>query len=127
MDFVRSRKAQRVPSSASVSKQPQGKSSKDNFPLENVSRESDSSAAAVLFQKPQEVEMEGEEELPPQPPAAVTGMMDSKATSSSRLPCQLSLVSAAAAGDINKSTALKLCGLLFYIIFYITLHYVLAC
>ena len=104
MDFVRSRKAQSVPSSASVSKQPQGKSSKDNFPLENVSRESDSSAAAaaaaVLFQKPQEVEMEGEEELPPQPPAAVTGMMDSKATSSSRLPCQLSLVSAAA-GDIN--------------------------
>uniref|UniRef100_A0A8C9YM37 RNA polymerase II associated protein 1 n=1 Tax=Sander lucioperca TaxID=283035 RepID=A0A8C9YM37_SANLU len=69
VDFVRSRKAQRVPSSASVSKQPQGKSSKDNFPLENVSRESDSSAAAVLFQKPQEVEMEGEEELPPQPPA----------------------------------------------------------
>ncbi|XP_039641751.1 RNA polymerase II-associated protein 1 [Perca fluviatilis] len=76
VDFVRSRKAQSVPSSASVSKQPQGKSSKDNFPLENVSRESDSSAAAaaaaVLFQKPQEVEMEGEEELPPQPPAAVT-------------------------------------------------------
>ncbi|KAA8582160.1 hypothetical protein FQN60_008900 [Etheostoma spectabile] len=74
VDFVRSRKAQSIPSSASISKQPQGKSSKDNFPLENVSRESDSSAtgAAVLFQKPQEVEMEGEEELPSQPPAAVT-------------------------------------------------------
>lgn len=80
MEFVRSRKAQSVPSSASPSKHPQGKSSKENFTLENVSRESDSSSAAVLFQKPQEVEMEGdeeeEEELPP--PAAVTGMKDSK-------------------------------------------------
>ncbi len=78
MEFVRSRKAQNVPSSASPSKLPQGNSSRENFPLENVSRESDSSSAAVLPQKPQEVEMEGEEEeeeeeLPP--PPAVTGMM----------------------------------------------------
>ncbi|XP_045917703.1 RNA polymerase II-associated protein 1 isoform X2 [Micropterus dolomieu] len=67
VEFVRSRKAQSVPSSASPSKHPQGKSSKENLPLENVSRESGSCSAAVLFQKPQEVEMEGvkEEELPP--------------------------------------------------------------
>ncbi|XP_033498027.2 RNA polymerase II-associated protein 1 [Epinephelus lanceolatus] len=78
VEFVRSRKAQSVPSSASPCKQPQGKSSKDNFPLETVSRVSDSSGAAVLSQKPQEVEMEGEEEEkeeelpPPPPPPAVT-------------------------------------------------------
>uniref|UniRef100_A0A8C3G6L8 RNA polymerase II associated protein 1 n=1 Tax=Cyclopterus lumpus TaxID=8103 RepID=A0A8C3G6L8_CYCLU len=36
VDFVRSRKAQSVPSSASASKQPWGESSKDNFPLENM-------------------------------------------------------------------------------------------
>ncbi|XP_070776192.1 RNA polymerase II-associated protein 1 [Enoplosus armatus] len=62
VEFVRSHKAQSVPSSASPSKHPQGKGSKENFPLENVSREPGSSSAAVLFQKPQEVEMEGEEE-----------------------------------------------------------------
>ncbi|KAK5857440.1 hypothetical protein PBY51_010688 [Eleginops maclovinus] len=74
VNFVRSRKAKSIPSSASTSeKQPQGKSSKDNFPLENLSRESDSSSAALLLQKPQEVEMEGEEEeeVQPQPPPAV--------------------------------------------------------
>ncbi|XP_070836075.1 RNA polymerase II-associated protein 1 [Chaetodon trifascialis] len=74
VEFVRSRKAQSVPSSASPSKHPQGKSSKENFTLESVSRESGSCSAAVHFQKAQEVEMEGdeeeEEELPP--PAAVT-------------------------------------------------------
>ncbi|XP_054470154.1 RNA polymerase II-associated protein 1 [Anoplopoma fimbria] len=70
VDFVRSRKAQSVPSSASASKQPRGKSSKDNFPLEDMSRESASSGAAVLFQKPREVEMEreeGAEDLPTSP------------------------------------------------------------
>ncbi|XP_034078479.1 RNA polymerase II-associated protein 1 [Gymnodraco acuticeps] len=71
VNFVRSRKAKSVPSSASASeKQPQGKSSRDNFPLENLSRESDSSSASLPLQKPQEVEMEGEE-VPPQPPPAV--------------------------------------------------------
>lgn len=75
MEFVRSRKAL---SSASPCKQPEG-----GLPLENASRVSASSSAAALFQKPQEVEMEAEEELPP-PPAA-TGMMDSKQT------CQFSL------------------------------------
>ncbi|XP_041809436.1 RNA polymerase II-associated protein 1 [Chelmon rostratus] len=73
VEFVRSRKAQSVPISASPSKHPQGKSSKENFTLENVSRESDSCSAAVLFQKPQEVEMEGDEEEELPPPAAVTG------------------------------------------------------
>ncbi|XP_029316428.1 LOW QUALITY PROTEIN: RNA polymerase II-associated protein 1 [Cottoperca gobio] len=68
VDFVRSRKAQSVPSSASAAKkQPRAKSSEDNFSLENVSRESESSRVAALFQKPHEVEMEGEE--PPAPPA----------------------------------------------------------
>lgn len=71
MEFVRARKATSVPSSASPSKHPQGKGSKENFPLET----------AAVFQEPQEVEMEGEEEegeeeLPP--PPAVTGMMGSK-------------------------------------------------
>ncbi|XP_039992722.1 RNA polymerase II-associated protein 1 [Xiphias gladius] len=72
VEFVRSCKAQSVPSSASPSTHPEGKSSKDIFPLENVSREPDSSSAAVLFQKPQEVEMEGEEEEEPPPPPAMT-------------------------------------------------------
>ncbi|XP_040917372.1 RNA polymerase II-associated protein 1 [Toxotes jaculatrix] len=74
VEFVRSRKAQSVTSSASPSRHPEGKNSKENFPLESVSRESDSSSAAVLFQKPQEVEMEGgrEEEELPSPPPAVT-------------------------------------------------------
>ncbi|XP_044231056.1 RNA polymerase II-associated protein 1 [Thunnus albacares] len=70
VEFVRSRKTQSVPSSASPSKHPEGKSIKENFPLENRSAESDSPSAAVLFQKPQEVEMEEEEEL--SPPPAVT-------------------------------------------------------
>uniref|UniRef100_A0A7N6AYU6 RNA polymerase II associated protein 1 n=1 Tax=Anabas testudineus TaxID=64144 RepID=A0A7N6AYU6_ANATE len=60
VEFVRSRKAQSVLSSASSSKQPEG-----SFPL--VNRDSDSSSAAALFQKPK-VEMEAEEkELPLQP------------------------------------------------------------
>uniref|UniRef100_UPI0037E7ED4C RNA polymerase II-associated protein 1 n=1 Tax=Semicossyphus pulcher TaxID=241346 RepID=UPI0037E7ED4C len=73
VEFVRSRKAQSVPSSASPSKQPRGRSSEGNFPLVSVSRESDSSSAAALSQKHQEVEMEGEEEeeeMPP-PPAVM--------------------------------------------------------
>ncbi|XP_071354394.1 RNA polymerase II-associated protein 1 [Trachinotus anak] len=72
VDFVRSRKAQSVPSSASPSRHPEGKSSKENLPLESVSRESDSSSAAVLFQKPQEVEMEEDEEEELSPPPPVT-------------------------------------------------------
>lgn len=75
MDFVRSRKAQSVPSSASSSKQPQGENSKDNFPLENGNRQSVSSGAALLLENPREVEMEEEEVLPP---PAVTGRMDLK-------------------------------------------------
>ncbi|XP_056282420.1 RNA polymerase II-associated protein 1 [Pseudoliparis swirei] len=69
VDFVRSRKAQSVPSSASAAKQPRGKSSQEDFPLENMSGQSVSSGAAVPSQKPREVEMEREEEQPP-PPAA---------------------------------------------------------
>ncbi|XP_019132625.2 RNA polymerase II-associated protein 1 [Larimichthys crocea] len=73
VEFVRSRKAQSVPSSASPSKHPQGERSKESFPLENVSRESEPSGAAMLFEKPQEIEMEEgdeeeqEEELPAPP------------------------------------------------------------
>lgn len=78
MEFVRSCKAQNAPSSASISKYPEGKSSKKNFPLENRSTESNYSSAAVLCQKSQEVEMEGEEEEELSPPPAVMGMMDSK-------------------------------------------------
>ncbi|XP_056249486.1 RNA polymerase II-associated protein 1 [Seriola aureovittata] len=73
VEFVRSRKAQSVLSSASPSGRPEGKIRKENFPLESVSRESDSSSAAELCQKPQEVEMEEEdeeEELSP-PPAVM--------------------------------------------------------
>ncbi|XP_068615577.1 RNA polymerase II-associated protein 1-like [Brachionichthys hirsutus] len=79
VEFVRARKAQSVPSSASPSKQPQGNSGEGDFTLKTVSRESHSSVAAVSL-KPQEAAMEGEEEeeeqLPPPPPppaAAVTG------------------------------------------------------
>ncbi|XP_028994443.1 RNA polymerase II-associated protein 1 [Betta splendens] len=64
VEFVRSRKAL---SPASASKQPEG-----GLPLENVSRVSDSSSAAVLFQKPEDVEMEAEEEEELPPPPAVT-------------------------------------------------------
>lgn len=80
MDFVRSRKGQSIPSSASPSKHPEDKSSKEGFTLQNSSTESDSSSAAVLPQKPQEVEMEGveEEEEEMSSPTAVTGMKDSK-------------------------------------------------
>lgn len=79
MEFVRSRKAQSVPSSASPSTHPEGKSSKENVPLESVSRESDSSSSAVLSQKPREVEMEEEDEREKLPAApAVTGRMFSK-------------------------------------------------
>ncbi|KAM9842185.1 RNA polymerase II-associated protein 1 [Aulostomus maculatus] len=68
VEFVRSRKAQSVPSSSSSSsKHPEGKSSRENAPLVNLSTESDSSSGAVLFQKSQEVKMEGEEELSPSP------------------------------------------------------------
>lgn len=71
VEFVRSRKAKSVPSPAPPSKHPQGESSEENSPLENVSRESASARAAV-----QEVEMEGEEEeeeeeLAPPPPAVM--------------------------------------------------------
>lgn len=81
MEFVRSRKAQSVPAAASPFRHPQGKSSAENFPLQTADRELDSSSAAVLSQKPEEVEMEGkeedeEEELPT--PPAVMGMMDSE-------------------------------------------------
>lgn len=76
MEFVRSRKAQSDPSSASPSKHLQVKSGNANFPLENACRESDSSSTAALLQKPQEVEMEAEEEEEGPPPPAVTGMMD---------------------------------------------------
>ncbi|XP_041668560.1 RNA polymerase II-associated protein 1 [Cheilinus undulatus] len=62
VEFVRSRKAQSAPSSASPSKQPGGKISEGNFPVDK----SDSSAAV----NPQEEEMEGEEEEMP-PPQAV--------------------------------------------------------
>ncbi|KAM3594246.1 uncharacterized protein V6R79_004737 [Siganus canaliculatus] len=77
VEFVRSRKAQSIPSPASPSSHPQGKSTRENIPFENVSRESDASSAAVLHQKPQEVEMEGGEEEEDEegqpPPPAVTG------------------------------------------------------
>ncbi|KAL6105600.1 rpap1 [Pungitius sinensis] len=72
VDFVRSRKAQSVPSSASSSKQPQGENSKHN-PLENRNRQPVSSDAALLFKTPPEVEMEQEdEEEEDLPPPAVT-------------------------------------------------------
>ncbi|XP_037343044.2 RNA polymerase II-associated protein 1 isoform X2 [Pungitius pungitius] len=73
VDFVRSRKAQSGPSSASSSKQPQGENSKHNFPLENRNRQPVSSDAALLFKTPPEVEMEQEdEEEEVLPPPAVT-------------------------------------------------------
>lgn len=78
MEFVRSRKAQGAPSSASPARPPQGKSSAENVPLENVSRESDSTCDAVFSQKPQVEEMQedGDEDVPP--PPAVIGMIDSE-------------------------------------------------
>ncbi|XP_053192305.1 RNA polymerase II-associated protein 1 [Scomber japonicus] len=74
VDFVRSRKGQSIPSSTSPSKHPEDKSSKEGFTLQNSSTESGSSSAAVLSQKPQEVEMEGveEEEEEMSSPTAVT-------------------------------------------------------
>lgn len=87
MKFIRSQKAQSVPSSTSPSKLPRGESSRENIPLENVSKQSDSPSAA---QNPQEVTMEGEaegeEEGVPRPPA-VMGMTDSF------IPCQFFLAS----------------------------------
>lgn len=78
MEFVRSRKAQGAPSSASPSRPPQGKSNTENVPLENVSRDSDSTRDAVLSQKPQVEEMEEDEEGEGPPPPAVIGMIDSE-------------------------------------------------
>lgn len=80
MKFIRSQKAQSVPSSTSSSKLPQGGSSQDNIPLENVSKQSGSPSAA---QKPQEVMMDGEEEEGKEeeekgPPPAVMGTTDSE-------------------------------------------------
>ncbi|XP_022077076.2 RNA polymerase II-associated protein 1 [Acanthochromis polyacanthus] len=74
VEFVRSRKAQSAPSSSSPSKHTGDKSNKEDLPLQNASRESDSSGANVLFQKGQEVEMEEEEEEEQEvsPPPAVT-------------------------------------------------------
>ncbi|XP_063355593.1 RNA polymerase II-associated protein 1 isoform X1 [Pelmatolapia mariae] len=72
VDFVRSRKAQSVPSFPSPSKHPKDKSATEDPPVQDVSRESGSCSAAVLCQKPQEVEMEGEEEELSAPPPAVT-------------------------------------------------------
>ncbi|KAK2826025.1 hypothetical protein Q5P01_020239 [Channa striata] len=83
VEFVRSRKTQNIPSSASPSQQPEGKSNKGTVPHESASRVSDSTSAAVLFQKPQEAEMEvevegeGEEELPP-PPAMMVDVVPVK-------------------------------------------------
>uniref|UniRef100_A0A3Q2W9B4 RNA polymerase II associated protein 1 n=1 Tax=Haplochromis burtoni TaxID=8153 RepID=A0A3Q2W9B4_HAPBU len=70
VDFVRSRKAQSVPSFPSPSKHPKDKSGTEDPPVQDVSRESGSCSAAVLCQKPQEVEMEGEEEELSAPPPA---------------------------------------------------------
>lgn len=88
MKFIRSQKAQSVPSSTSPSKLPRGGSSRENIPLENVSKQSDSPSAA---ENPQEVTMEGEEERGegegvPRPPA-VMGMTHSF------IPCQFFLAS----------------------------------
>ncbi|TWW72065.1 RNA polymerase II-associated protein 1 [Takifugu flavidus] len=68
--FIRSQKAQSVPSSTSPSELPRGGSSRENIPLENVSKQSDSLSAAP---EPQEVTMEGEgeEEGVPRPPAVM--------------------------------------------------------
>uniref|UniRef100_A0A669AW22 RNA polymerase II associated protein 1 n=1 Tax=Oreochromis niloticus TaxID=8128 RepID=A0A669AW22_ORENI len=70
VDFVRSCKAQSVPSFPSPSKHPKDKSGTEDPPVQDVSRESGSCSAAVLCQKPQEVEMEGEEEELSAPPPA---------------------------------------------------------
>lgn len=87
MDFVRSRKAQSVPSFPSPSKHPKDKSGTEDPPVQDVSRESGSCNAAVLCQKPQEVEMEGEEEELSAPPPAVTGMIYLNSTPVSALCC----------------------------------------
>ncbi|KAM9355384.1 RNA polymerase II-associated protein 1 isoform 2-T2 [Pholidichthys leucotaenia] len=74
VEFVRSRKAQSGPSSASPSKLPKNKSSKEDPYVHHESR--DSSSAYRSIQEPPEVEMEGEkeedveeeqEESPPKP------------------------------------------------------------
>lgn len=75
MEFVRSRKAQSVHSSASPSRPPRGQSRMENVPLDNVTIESDSSKDAVPSQRPQVEEMEEEvKEGKPPPPPAVMGM-----------------------------------------------------
>lgn len=79
VEFVRSRKAQSVHSSASPSRPPQGESRTESVPLDNVSRESDSPKAAVPSQRPhvEEMEEEAKEGKPPPPPAAIgTGIPD---------------------------------------------------
>lgn len=81
MKFIRSQKAQSVPSPTSSSKLPQGGSSQGNIPLENVSEQSGSPIAA---QNPQEVMMDGEEEEGEKeeeeqgPPPAVMGTTHSE-------------------------------------------------
>lgn len=76
MEFIRCRKAPNVSSSTSPSEHPEDKSSKEE-PSGNVSQES--SKAAGLFQKPQDVEMEEkEEEELLVTPAAMTGGILSK-------------------------------------------------
>lgn len=78
MKFIRSQKAQSVPSSTSSSKPPPGQKQPGKQSLENVSKQSDSSSTAQT-QNPREVTMEkeGEEEGLP-PPPAVMGMTDSE-------------------------------------------------
>lgn len=74
MEFVRSRKAQRIhSSSASPSGPPQGQSRTESVPLDNVSSESDSPKDAVPSQRPRVEEMEEEvkEGKPPLPPAVM--------------------------------------------------------
>lgn len=74
MEFVRSRKAQSVHSSASPPRPPQGQSRTDNVPLDNVSRESDSPQDAAPSQRPQVERMEEDaKEGKPSPPPAVIG------------------------------------------------------
>uniref|UniRef100_A0A665VS91 RNA polymerase II associated protein 1 n=1 Tax=Echeneis naucrates TaxID=173247 RepID=A0A665VS91_ECHNA len=54
VEFVRSHKAQSILSSDSASRHPEGKSSKENFPLEGVIRESDSSEVDLLVKPKKE-------------------------------------------------------------------------
>lgn len=83
MEFVRSRKAQSIDSSASPSRPPQGESRTEGVPLDNVSRESDSAKAAVPSQRPQveEMEEEAKEGKPPPPSPAEIGTVNSEQSS----------------------------------------------